>query len=233
MNAPTSPIRTRGVLFTAIGFSIAVTIACVVRLRREESDGGVVNTPISSPALSTATAPSDATSQARTRLVESEAVEESPSIDIPSTLPPLELQHGKLAWEIQIDALLARQISDRDKAEELLKLLPRMPAEARDRLVQEAVDRLADSDYGSVALPMLLNPATDGAAETVMYADLLQRPDEITLPALLALARTTNHPFAQSARETLALLVGNDFGTVWRRWESAVAEQISKASVNP
>ncbi|MHA3775030.1 hypothetical protein ACXR0O_26210 [Verrucomicrobiota bacterium sgz303538] len=232
MNAPTSPLRTRGVLFTAIGFSIAVTIGCVIWIRREESDGGVVNTPISSPELRAAV-PSDATTQARTRSVETEAIEESPSMDIPATSPLLELQPGKLAWEIQIDALLASQISDKSKAEELLKLLSRMPAEAHDRLVQEAVDRLADSDYGSVALPMLLNPGTDGAAEMVLYADLLQRPDEITLPALLALARTTSHPFSQSARETLALLVGNDFGTDWRRWESAVDGQLTRASVNP
>jgi hypothetical protein len=99
-----------------------------------------------------------------------------------------------------------------------------MPPEAFPRLVEEATDRLPDRYYPSVALPLLLDPNTHGLVASALFTDLLERPDSITLPALLSLARTPRHPFAQPARESLALLLGADFGANWSQWERAVAE---------
>lgn len=151
--------------------------------------------------------------------------------DEPPPLPPpaLVLQSGKLSWELQIDAVLVSPIPEQEKAAWLLSQLRSMPPEAFSRLAQEAADRLPDRYYASVALPLLLDPNTHGTVESVLFTDLIERPDSITLPALLSLARIHAHPFAASARESLALLLGTDFGSDWARWEQAVAQALLEA----
>lgn len=148
----------------------------------------------------------------------------------PNSPPKLEVQTGQLPWELQIDTFLARSIPEQEKAAWLLAQVRSMPTEAFPRLAQEATDRLPDRYYSSVALPTLLDPQTHGSVESVLFTDLLERPDSIALPALLSLARTPGHPFAESARESLALLLGDNFGSDWAQWERAVADALATST---
>lgn len=144
----------------------------------------------------------------------------------PITAPALQLQSGRVSWELQLDAVLESKLSKRQKAFRLLSQLRAMPPEAFATVTQEMVDHLPDGDYPAV-LPLLLSPDTHGAVVSVLYGDLLERPDRIALPALLSLIKTPNHPFAQTAQESLGLLVGEDHGDEWTNWERAVAQLLS------
>jgi len=87
--------------------------------------------------------------------------------------------------------------------------------------------RLPDQEY-SHARNILVNPGTFGLALRVMWGDLMERPEQLSLPILLQIARNPQHPFAPQARENLDLLVGADFGEDWPRWDAAIREKLSQ-----
>ena len=89
---------------------------------------------------------------------------------------------------------------------------------------------LRDPDYAAIAQPVLVNPQTGGAILSVLFADVMQRPDAIALPALLQVARSPEHPYASYARDNLALLVGHDWAADWPAWEAAVRQRASASA---
>ncbi len=155
----------------------------------------------------------------------------SPDVEDPEPMVPphLELQSGKLPWELQIEAVLGGHLPDREKALQLIKQLGSVPPEAFTRVTEEAVSRLPDNDYPAV-LPLLLNPNGHGSVQAVLYEDLLERPDGIVLPALLSIAQTPRHPFAGTAREGLIALLDTDHGADWSRWRKAVARILDRST---
>jgi hypothetical protein len=143
-------------------------------------------------------------------------------------VPALPLQTGELAWEKRIRKVLANeQRSDSEKARALLEMLPTLPVEGRETAAIEAIQRLPDREYAA-ARDILINPNTYGLALAVMWSDLMERPDDITLPTLLAIARNPAHPFARNAAENLELLLGQSFGTDWQRWDASIRERTRK-----
>ncbi len=143
---------------------------------------------------------------------------------------PLFLARGDLPWEAQIEAIAARQdVPDRLKARFLISMLPGLPEEALAKAAEEATARLPDADYPSVLQPVVIDPHTHGMAMSVLFADLMQRPDSITLPVLLSIARDPTHPYAHSARDNLQLLLGHTFGSDWLRWEQAIRSRLAPA----
>ncbi len=142
--------------------------------------------------------------------------------------PKLELSRGKLAWEAQIESVTtARDLSDTAKSRQLLAMIAALPEHGMTTAAEEAVRRLPDADYNSVALPHVANPETHGLVESVLFADLMARPDAIALPALLRIARIPNHPYAKYAHDNLDLLIGADFGADWSKWEVAVQKAVA------
>lgn len=136
--------------------------------------------------------------------------------------PPLELSTGMLPWETQIVEAIKRGSDPKGKAREILALVPRLPEEALATATEQAVERLPDADYAATVLPVLTNPQTHGQVLSVLFADLMERPDAITLPALLTLAQNPAHPFAAPALDNLRLLLRGEFGTDWKKWTNAV-----------
>lgn len=142
--------------------------------------------------------------------------------------PPLELRTGTLPWERQIADTIARFGTPAEKASALLKLLPTFPPEAHAAATEKALEHLPDRDYAAVALPAVTNPATAGQAMSVLFADLMERPDAITLPALLSIAQNPRHPFAAPALDNLRLLLRTDFGNDWTKWAAAVDQRLRR-----
>jgi hypothetical protein len=142
--------------------------------------------------------------------------------------PPLELSTGPLLWEQQLAAAAARGRDAAGRAREIFALLPQLPEEALATAAEQAVERLPDADYTSIAQPVILNPQTHGQVLSVLFADMMERPDGITLPALLAIARDPVHPFAAAAADNLRLLVGAEFGTDRSKWDEAVADALAR-----
>lgn len=156
-------------------------------------------------------------------------VETTPIID-PETdqplIPPLPLQTGELPWEARIRTILTREKeTDIEKAIELFRLLPTIPAEGAETCAEEAVKRLPNAEYRH-AQAAVSNPGTYGLALGILFADLMERPDHWRLPTLVAIARNSAHPYASPARDNLQLLLGQDLGEDWNRWETAVREKL-------
>ena len=142
--------------------------------------------------------------------------------------PRLELARGKLPWEEKIEGVTgAGDLNDAVKARRLLAMLPALPEQALTAAAEEAVKRLPDADYNAVALPLVANPQTHGRVESVLFADLMERPDAITLPVLLRIAQIPNHPYARFAHDNLDLLLGEDYGADWPKWEAAVRKSLA------
>ncbi len=142
--------------------------------------------------------------------------------------PLVEVEAGALPWETQLNAILPMQLTDAEKARLLLQQLASSPGEAQASIAEAAVNLVADDVYCAIVLPALLNPHTHGAAASVLFAALLERGDAVALPSLLELAQTSKHPLAPSARETLALLVGADYGADGPAWERAIQRQLAQ-----
>lgn len=142
--------------------------------------------------------------------------------------PAVVVETGESAWEQHIAAVLADEArADSMKAQALLALLPLLPEELLQETTQAAADRLRDEDYAATALPLVLNPQTHGMTAGVLFVDLMERPDALTLPALLAIARIPDHPFGPAARSNLELLLEQDFADDWTQWEAEVQRRLS------
>ena len=146
----------------------------------------------------------------------------------PRLAPKLPLARGRLPWEEKIAGVTgAGDLNDTAKARRLLAMIPALPEHGLATAAEEAVKRLPDADYNSVALPLVANPQTHGVVESVLFADLMERPDAIALPALLRIAQIPNHPYAKFAHDNLDLLLGEDFGTDWPKWDAAVRKTLA------
>jgi hypothetical protein len=130
--------------------------------------------------------------------------------------------------DVQIETITRRaDLPDPLKARVLIQMLPALPEEALARAAEEAASRLPDADYAAVLLPIVREPRTHGAAMGVLFADLMERPDAIALPTLLAIARQPAHPFSATARENLALLLGTSYAEDWPRWETEIRKRLA------
>ncbi len=144
-----------------------------------------------------------------------------------SQLPPtLRLETGKLPWETQIDEILAAATPDPVKAHQLFALLAKAPPEAWERIAEEAIQRVPNETYGTDALPRLINPQTNGRVLSILFADLMERPETTNLPALLTVARLNGHPYAEPARDNLEHALGHDYQTDWAGWEKAIRQRL-------
>ena len=212
--------------FALISLAIIAAALVVFLMREEKRDAG----PIEMPTVAV-----EEEMRAAIRVPEEPGTPTpEPVAEETRLAPKLELARGKLPWEEQIEGVTgARDLNDSAKARRLLAMIPTLPEDAFTAASEEAVKRLPDADYDSIALPVVTNPQTHGQVESVLFADLMERPDAITLPALLRIARTPNHPYAKFAHDNLDLLVGEDFGADWPKWEAAVQKTLAAEKATP
>ena len=140
----------------------------------------------------------------------------------PNGAPLLQLQFGKgpLPWELQIKAAASRAPDGTAAAKAILELLAYLPEEALETAVEQAMNRLPDKTWRDVALPFLLNPQAHGRVLSVLFADLMERPDEVSLPSLRQVASVPVHPLGTFALDNLRLLLGEDFKLEAQNWEA-------------
>jgi len=145
----------------------------------------------------------------------------------PPLAPALELGNELLTWEQRIAAVTqSGALNESAKAKHLLDMLPGLPEEALETAAREAIKRLPDKEYAA-ARARLINPQTHGRVLSVLLEDLMERPDEITLPTLLSVARTPAHPLSEAARANLELLLGKNVGADWPKWETEIRRALS------
>ena len=54
--------------------------------------------------------------------------------------------------------------------------------------------------------------------------DVLNRPNSLKLPALLAVARNAQHPKAAEAKDFLQLFLEEDYGSDWDKWQARMEQ---------
>jgi len=142
--------------------------------------------------------------------------------------PQLALEGLPPASEQMVANAVAGQAKGSARARALFALLPRLPEEALASTTEEAVQNLPNGEYNSVALPLVTNPLTHGQEMSVLFADLMERPDPITMPALLAIARNPSHPYAGSALDNLKLILRQNHGADWSKWDEAIKQTLGE-----
>jgi hypothetical protein len=70
--------------------------------------------------------------------------------------------------------------------------------------------------------PTFTNAAIAEPVLDVLMTDVLNRPNQLKLPALLDVARIPNHPKAEEARDILEVFVDENYGQDWNAWSAAV-----------
>ena len=145
---------------------------------------------------------------------------------LPESPPAVVLETISPLWEQQLSTTIAKAPDRTSAARAVFNLLPLLPEEALESATEQALEKLPDSKYKTVALPILLNPQTHGRVLSILFADLMERPDPIALPTLLQLTKDSSHPFSPFAMENLQLLLGEDSEPGWSKWAVEIQKQI-------
>ena len=144
----------------------------------------------------------------------------------PQTLPMVRSDGVSPPWVGELAEVAG--LAPRERARAIFGRFAEWPPEALATACAQAVDGLPDGEYAAIVLPILTDPQTHGQALSVLFADLLERPDAIALPALVAIARNPLHSFGPSALDDLRLLLDADHGKDWGRWDAAVGARVAE-----
>jgi hypothetical protein len=145
----------------------------------------------------------------------------SPAAVRPSSVAP--------AWEAVIDQVLRSNVSEAEMAQMLINILPTLPEDGQIEAANHIANLLPDSAYSSVR-PLLLNASLPESVLSVFFTDLMNRDDPTKLNAFLDIAQIPNHPFQDEALSDLQIYVGDDYGTDWPKWKSAVTAYLKSAN---
>jgi len=130
-------------------------------------------------------------------------------------------------WEISISKLLDSDDENDKVAADLAALIPTMPLEGQTEAVQHMVNLLEDDKY-VLASNMLLNPSLHPDLRAVILADVLDRPNSVKLPVLLAVMAVPGHPSRTEAQRSLAEALGSDFGSDPALWSAPVQSLLAR-----
>lgn len=134
---------------------------------------------------------------------------------------------GFAPWELKIDEALRSQAEHSTIAKVLLQQVPFMPPEGQQAAAQHITNLIADKDYLDV-IPYIQNPKLADAFQEIIVSESLNRPKEVKLPVLLATARLSKHPMKETATSILSVLLDQNYGTDWAKWEAAVQESLKQ-----
>ena len=131
------------------------------------------------------------------------------------------------AWEDKVDEILGSTNSESDKAKQMLEMFPQLPADGQEEVAHHLSNLLPDQDYGLMQA-YLTNAALPEEVLDVLLGDVLNRPNSLKLPALLAVARTPQHPKAAEARDFLELFLEEDYGDDWGKWQGSMEQWLKE-----
>jgi hypothetical protein len=126
-------------------------------------------------------------------------------------------------WSDKVSDILGSASDIPDKCKEMLKLYPTLPDEGKLEVAGHLNNLVADEDYAPMA-KIVTDPKVPGPVAEEILFDLFNRPDSLKLPILLQIARTPNHPAAKEALDDLALILEEDHGKDWAKWEQTMQQ---------
>jgi len=117
--------------------------------------------------------------------------------------------------------VLGSSASSSAKAQALLALFPQLPAAAQPAAAHHLVNLLPDNSFATFAT-QLTNANASAEVRAAIYTDLVQRPNAIKLPWLLAIARSPGISQAREAATLLQATLREDHGTNWEAWSARI-----------
>jgi len=132
-------------------------------------------------------------------------------------------------WNETVAGILSSGSDEKEKNQQLLELLPRLPPEGQSQVAEHLSRSLPNQDFPQLG-QYLTNATTPEPVLDVIMADLLNRPDTLKLPYLLQIARDQQSPKAAEAKGILAALLDEDFGDNWPQWQAKVDQWVKDYS---
>ena len=124
-------------------------------------------------------------------------------------------------WQEAINSALQSNQENYQVAANLFALAPTLPLEGQVEAIQHMVNLTDDENYQNPSA-LLLNPATAREVADVIMADALNRPNRIKLPLLASVLSNPGHPLREDSRNTLQVILGEDYGDSPDAWSNAV-----------
>ena len=214
MEDPAEPTRTRTMLIVLGAAGVGVIVAFA--LLQSPPAPPAPPLPVAAAAPSPAWTPAPFPGAARPVV---SAV--TPAPGVPSAMAP--------AWESTIDGILRSDASEGQMARMLINILPTLPEDGQIEAANHIANLLPDADYKTLR-PLLLDSSLPESVLSVFFTDLMNRDDPTKLNAFLDIAQIPNHPFQSEAMSDLQIYVGDDYGTDWPKWKSAVTQYLKTAN---
>ncbi|MCB1076345.1 MAG: hypothetical protein KDM64_00840 [Verrucomicrobiae bacterium] len=133
-----------------------------------------------------------------------QTVNPSTATEAPAGTPPPAKTVEPSKWKERIEELLSNQeISTRDASRELLAMAAdsKGPEQLRIDAVQHGLNLLEDENYLNDALFLATRTDLPEEMQDILFADLHNRDQEISVPVADKIAKTPGHPLAEDAKD--------------------------------
>ena len=130
-------------------------------------------------------------------------------------------------WEDKVDEILGSDGPDPDKARQMLEMFPTLPEDGQEEVGRHLSNLVPDQDFGLMRT-YLTNAELAENVLDVFLDDVLNRPNSLKLPALLDVARSTQHPKAAEAKDFLELFLEEDYGADWDKWQAGMEQWLKQ-----
>jgi len=104
---------------------------------------------------------------------------------------------------------------------------PSLPPETHAEAARQMVNLVPDGRFVGV-LRILLDPDTSAQAKEIIFRDVMIRPDNVKLPALLGIMRQPDHSHASEARRALSTILDGDWGTDYEQWQARMDAELRR-----
>lgn len=127
-----------------------------------------------------------------------------------------------------LDLVAERALTDQVKVQRLLAMIPTLPPDAQTVAMENATALIPDAEYMSYR-PQLLQLAKSPEMREAVMDDSLTRGEELRLPNLLELMRTsTSEDEKQEIREVFEAYLDKDYGPHPAQWEIPVRNWVAE-----
>lgn len=121
-------------------------------------------------------------------------------------------------WEDSVDDIVGSDDADTNKVSRLFALFPTLPPDGQEEVVQHLSNLVEDENYAQLGNLLTNNSLPQGVLDELM-SDVLNRPNSLKLPMLLAVGQDPNNPEHDEAKDLLELYLGEDPST--NNWNGA------------
>jgi hypothetical protein len=127
-----------------------------------------------------------------------------------------------------IDSVLRESGAEPVKvAKALIKLMPTLTEHGQIEAAQHICNLLPDGEY-ALALCLFANPGLPAKVLAVFYVDVMNRDAHVMLPALLQVAKATDHPLHKDVMAVLVAFLKADFRDDWAKWDVGIHDYLAK-----